>query len=71
MQKCTSYLYTSRKPINSVTREVFYKMLIDILIPMKLVRLIKMCMTEMYSRVRVGKRLSNVSIETFEATEFN
>jgi hypothetical protein len=46
-------------------------MLIEICIHMKLVRLLKMCMTEMFSRVRVGKHLSNISIETFEATEFN
>jgi len=29
-------------------------------IPMKLVRLIKMCLTETYSRVRVGKNLSDM-----------
>ena len=28
-------------------------------IPMKLVRLIKMCLTETYSRIRVGKNLSD------------
>jgi len=29
-------------------------------IPMKLVKLIKMCLTETYSRVRVGKSLSDM-----------
>ena len=29
-------------------------------IPMKVVRLIKMCLTETYSRVRVGKNLSDI-----------
>ena len=35
-----------------------YNILIEFGIPMKLVRLIKMCLTETYSRVRVGKHLS-------------
>jgi len=34
-----------------------YNILIDFGIPMKRVRLIKMCLTETYSRVRVGKNL--------------
>jgi hypothetical protein len=34
-----------------------YNILITFGIPMKLVRLIKMCLTERYSRVRVGKNL--------------
>ena len=35
-----------------------YNILIQFGIPMKLVRLIKMCLTETYSRVQVGKHLS-------------
>ena len=35
-----------------------YNILIEFDIPMKLVRLIKVCLTETYSRVRVGKNLS-------------
>jgi hypothetical protein len=35
-----------------------YNILIEFGIPMKLVRLIKMCLNETYSRVRVGKQLS-------------
>jgi hypothetical protein len=34
-------------------------MLMEFGIPMKLVRLIKMCLNELYSRVRVGKNLSD------------
>ena len=37
-----------------------YNILIEFGIPKKLVRLIKMCLTETYSRVRVGKNLSEV-----------
>ena len=38
-----------------------YNIVIEIDIPMKLVRLIKMCLTETFYRVRVGKHLSNMS----------
>jgi len=34
--------------------------LIEFGIPMKLVRLVKVCLTETYSRVRVGKNLSDM-----------
>jgi len=37
-----------------------YNVLIEFVIPMKLVRLIKMCLNEMYSRVWVGKNLSDM-----------
>ena len=37
-----------------------YNILIEFGIPMKLARLIKMCLTETYSRVRVGKNLSDM-----------
>jgi hypothetical protein len=42
---------------DSVRREVLYNILIEFGIPKKLVRLIKMCLTETYSRVCVGKNL--------------
>ena len=37
-----------------------YNILIEFGVPQKLVRLIKMCLTETYSRVRVGKNLSDM-----------
>ena len=37
-----------------------YKILIEFGVPKKLVRLIKMCLSETYSRVRVGKNLSEM-----------
>ena len=35
-----------------------YNILIEFGVPKKLVRLVKMCLTETYSRVRVGKNVS-------------
>jgi sorting nexin-29 len=49
-----------KKAYNSVRREVLCNILIEFGIPMKLVRLIKMCLNETYSRVRVGKNLSDM-----------
>jgi len=46
---------------DSFRREVLYNILIEFGIPMKLIRLIKMCLNETYSRIRVGKHLSEVS----------
>ena len=45
---------------DSVGREVLHNILTQFGIPMKLVRLIKMCLTETYSRVRVGQNLSDM-----------
>ena len=45
--------------LDLVEREVSYNILIVFGIPMKLVRLIKMCLTEMYIRVWVGKNVSD------------
>jgi hypothetical protein len=42
-----------------VRREVLYNILIEFGVPMKLVRLIKMFLSETYSKVRVGKDLSD------------
>jgi len=44
-----------KKAYDSVRREVLYKILIEFGIPKNLVRLIKMSLTETYSRVQVGK----------------
>jgi len=49
-----------KKAYDSVRREVLYNILIEFGIPKKLVMLIKMCLTETYSRVRVGKYLSDM-----------
>ena len=48
-----------KKAYDSVRREVLYKILIEFGIPMKLVRLVKMSLTETYSRFRVGKNVSD------------
>src|SRR5215469_16281959 len=49
-----------KKAYDSVRREVLYNILNEYGAPKKLVRLIKMCLTETYSRVRVGKNLSDM-----------
>ena len=54
-------LFTDFKKANdSVRREVLYNALVEFCVPMKLVRLIKMCLTETYSRVQVSKNLSDI-----------
>jgi hypothetical protein len=45
---------------DSVRREVLYNILIEYGIPMKLARLIKMCLNETCSRIRIGKHLSDM-----------
>jgi hypothetical protein len=44
-----------KKAYDSVKREVLYNILLEFGVPKKLVRLIKMCLNETYSKVRVGK----------------
>jgi hypothetical protein len=48
-----------KKAYDSVRREVLCNILIEFGILLKLVRLIKMCLNETYSRFRVGKHLSD------------
>jgi sorting nexin-29 len=47
-----------RKAYDSVRKEVLYTILIEFGIPRKLVRPIKMCLNETYSKIRIGKHLS-------------
>jgi hypothetical protein len=49
-----------KKAYDSVRREALYNILIEFVIPKKLIRLIKMYLKETYSRVRVGKNLSEM-----------
>jgi len=49
-----------KKAYDSVRREVLYNILIEFGVLQKLVKLIKMCLTETYSRVRGGKNLSDM-----------
>jgi len=46
-------------PYDSVKRNVLYNILLEVCIPKKLVRQIKMCLNETHSKVRVGKHLSD------------
>jgi hypothetical protein len=48
-----------KKAYDSVKREVLYNILLEFGIPKKLVSLIKMCLNETYSKVRIGKLLFN------------
>jgi hypothetical protein len=48
-----------KRAYDSVRREVLYNNLIEFGIPRNLVSLVKMCLSETYSRVRVGKNLSD------------
>ena len=49
-----------KKAYDSVRREVLYNILIEFGVPKKLVRVVKMCLTETYSRFRVGKNSSDM-----------
>jgi hypothetical protein len=49
-----------KKAYDFVRMEVFYNILIEFGILIKLVRLIKMCLNETYSKVGVSKHLSDV-----------
>ena len=49
-----------KKPYVSVGREALYNILIQLCVSKELVGLIDMCLTETYSRVQVGKNLSEM-----------
>jgi len=59
MKQFISHLQDFKKAYDSIRRGVLYNILIECGIPMQLVRLI-MCMNETFSRVRVGKHLSDM-----------
>jgi hypothetical protein len=48
-----------KKAYDSVRGKVLYNILIEFGIPLKLVRLIKMCLNETYNKIRIGKHLSD------------
>jgi hypothetical protein len=48
-----------KKAYDSVKREILYNILLEFGIPKKLVRLSKLCLYETYSKVRLGKLLSD------------
>jgi len=59
--KAVHQLFTDfKKAYDSIRRKVLYTILIKFGIAMKLVRLIKMCLNEIYSRVQVGKNMSGM-----------
>ena len=49
-----------KKVYDLIRREVLYNFLIEFFIPMKMVRLIKLCLSEKCSRVWVVRNLSDV-----------
>jgi len=60
MKQCNGYLLTSRKPVIQLRGRSCIKILIGFGIPIKLVKLIKMCLNETYTIIRVGKHLSDL-----------
>jgi hypothetical protein len=48
-----------KRAYESVRREEFCNILIEFGVPMKLVKLNKLCLNETYSKVRIGKYLSD------------
>jgi hypothetical protein len=59
MRQYISKFIDFEKTYNSVRGEIVYNILTEFGVPMTLVRLIKMCLHETYSKVRIGKHLSD------------
>jgi hypothetical protein len=55
MRRYISYFIDFKKAYDSVRREVLYNILIESGVPMKLVRLTKMCLNETHSKVHTGR----------------
>jgi hypothetical protein len=51
---------TSRKPMIQLEKKNIYHILIEFEVPMKQVRLIKMCLNETRTDVHIGKHLSDI-----------
>jgi hypothetical protein len=49
-----------KKAYDSARVEILYNILIEFGVPMKLVRLIKMCLNKTYSKVRISRYLSDM-----------
>jgi hypothetical protein len=60
-----------KKAYNSIKREVLYNILLEFGVPKKLARLIKVCLNETYSKVRIGKILSKFPIQNGLNLEIN
>jgi len=60
MQRILLGISNFKKAYHSVRMDVLCSILTEFGIPMKLIRLIKMCLNGTYSRVRVGKHLSDM-----------
>jgi hypothetical protein len=55
-----------KKAYDSVRRAVLYNILIDFGIPMKLIKLIEMCLNETYHKLLIGKHLSYKRPSTYQ-----
>jgi hypothetical protein len=59
LRTCSALNIDFKKAYDSVRRKILYNILIEFGVPMKLVRLIKMFLNETYSKVSIGKHLSD------------